>query len=274
MLRVMGIWEHEQSRSSAWGGDRIQASVTLQTWLWGGSPATPNPNRRMHGWSIPFPLPHTGNPPRKTPRGARGALGTPSLASPECRSRTSRPSSQPSGGSPEPGLIRASPILGKPGGPGAPPCLAPAPVLMRKERGGGGDLLALIAGDRDSLVATSPRKVCGGPAFVRKDLIRAAGKGQRGKAPEDVRVSVPPSSPLVPAEGRGVKNKKRNPRALRKNKKRKKIPEGSAGGALGDGVCEASSPPPGMYLFIFNEKHQLWGRALANKGRCWEWEWE
>lgn len=93
---------------------------------------------------------------------------------------------------------------------------------MRKERGGGGDLLALIAGDRDSLVAMSPRKVCGGPAFVRKDLIRAAGKGQRGKAPEDVRVSVPPSSPLVPAEGRGVKNKNETPERFGKIKRGRK----------------------------------------------------
>lgn len=210
MLRVMGIWEHERSRSSAWGGDRIQASVTLQTWLWGGSPTTPNPNRRMHGWSIPFPFPTPGILPGK-PLGepeepwAHQAWHHPNVGHARPVPRHSPAVAPQSRGSsvPLPSLGNRGGERRAPGGPGAPPCLAPAPVLMRKERGGGGDLLALIAGDRDSLVAMSPRKVCGGPAFVRKDLIRAAGKGQRGKAPEDVRVSVLTARPC-----RGERRKK------------------------------------------------------------------
>lgn len=109
----------EQELSLGWGQDPgfCDPPDVALGWLSRNSKSKPKDAWMEH----PFPLPHTGNPPRKTPRGARGALGTPSLASPECRSRTSRPSSQPSGGSPEPGLIRASPILGKRGGRGHPP---------------------------------------------------------------------------------------------------------------------------------------------------------
>jgi len=80
-------------------------------------------------------------------------------------------------------------------------------VLMRKERGGGGDLVPLIAGDRDLLVAMSPRRAqskdgrCAKSPLLSESIYQSSGERSAGKArgearagPEDAVLSVCPIS--------------------------------------------------------------------------------
>lgn len=102
------------------------------------------------------------------------------------------------------------------GGRGGPPCLAPVLALMRKEHGGGGDLLPLIAGDRDLLVAMSLRRArskdgrCATSPLLSESIYQSSGERSAGKArgeaqagPEDAVLSVCPScykrQPAMPA---------------------------------------------------------------------------
>lgn len=73
-LRVTGISENEQSRSWAWGGDRIRGSVTLRTWLWGWL-SRKSKSKAKDAWlEHPFPFPTPGILPGKTPRGPEEPL--------------------------------------------------------------------------------------------------------------------------------------------------------------------------------------------------------
>ena len=105
------------------------------------------------------------------------------------------------------------------GAGGDPPCLALVLVLMRKEHGGSGDLLPLIAGDRDLLVAMSLRRArskdgrCATSSLLSESIYQSSGERSVGKArgeaqegPEDAVLSVCPScckrQPAMPPPAR------------------------------------------------------------------------
>lgn len=93
------------------------------------------------------------------------------------------------------------------GGRGGPLCLVLVLVLMRKEHGSGRDLLLLIAGDRDLLVAMSLRRArskdgrCATSPLLSERIYQSSGERSAGKArrearagPEEAVLSVCPAA--------------------------------------------------------------------------------